>query len=1615
MGAGCRAAAVGASLLISLWSFALFPLSDTVRGATPAGGVVDFNTTWNASSSPYLLEGDLFVTANATLTVLAGVEVVASGDFGVYVGEGARLVVEGNVSAPVVFRAAADAIPSWQGIRLNATAAPSLLANASVEEAKVGVSVRANGSRLERVRLERNWKGVEVLNATGVALMRSVVRWNPAAGVVVDEGAWGNLIEASIFEGNNQTWAGGLFLPSSGGGNLVVRNTFRNQTVAIGLEATNETDPDRFFGNNLEGWVRDNTGLGVWNASYGLGGNYWSDYAGADYRGGPAQDAPPPDGIGDEPRKVTGAWGTGHDDRDWFPRMCPNLEAYPDPLEDVDPPSIGLLAAPAILEFTGPVTVTAAVSDAHPCLGGGYANVTAPDGSWVNGTMAPSGTNFTRTFTPSELGTYAIDLWVVDAAGNVAHANASVDVVDTTTPQVADLLGEALFLSPWTVLRVSARLTDNHRLASVAGNLTDPFGVETAFAPNPDVLPDRYAWAVMIRDPGTYAFCFSVVDSSGLPAAGCGNVTFVDVDPPWFTDLTVTPGVAEVPAPAVVEVIVFDNARHGLPWIAVEAPSGAQTNVTMAYYAGFRYHGWVPTPEVGTYAFTVRAADTSGNVGSVNGSFEARDTTPPQLVALVPAKAPAGATVALDGSGSGDNTGIVGAWWTFVYRGSPVNLSGFTANFTFDDPGAYVIDFAAVDAYGNAANVTAGLGIESDDPPAVAVVLEPPIAEVPASVLLAALVDDDFGVAEVWAAVDGPSPAVNLSMGWDAVTARYARLWTFTGLGAHTVTVWARDGAGQWASAAGAFTTTDATPPQILGISLAVQELPYANLLNISAQAVDNHRVAAGWAEVLAENGTSLANLTLADWLGDAWTASLLLHARGNFTVCVTVADTVGLTANTCAVVLVPDTRAPSVRFASVYPAVVDAGDAVSLTVVVDDNVAVAGLWVNVSGPENASLAPSAVQGLVYIYSYAANVLGAYTATAEVVDASGLTATAIATFTVVDVSPPRADAGPDIAVRFGDTAVLDGSASSDNSGVVNFTWSLPATLGGGTTYGPLISVPGAAVGTFPIILRVRDVVNLTADDTVLLTVYDDRPPSIANVTAPASVLLGQALSLVANATDDDRVAAVFLAVNGGSYAVNFTATWVGGEVWAANVTPPEPGAYAYRVAVRDASGNWATWDGGFAVLDLEAPTVSLSAPATARAHTVVLVTVIAADNDAVQGVWLHRLDPAGNSWNASMAFSGGTWALAFTANLTGTHALTAWVVDASGNVASAAMAVTVFDDIAPTILTLAAPAQLFTGESLALAVSVSDNYDPDALLSVRALLMPPGGPVTTLPLAFSGGAFTAQATVSVVGTWPYEVQVEDRAGNRATRQGSVLVLSVPDTTPPMIAGLAVNATVFEAFTTVRGSAAVSDDGGLAAVTATLAGPGVPGAVIALPTAGGPVAFSWNVTEAGTYEVRLHAQDLAGHTADLSSFLAVAVGQPPVANAGADRQVPVGSTVTLDGTNSTDDFGINTYQWSFTYAGSAVVLNGSVTNFTFEVAGKYTVRLIVFDAAGRSAKDVFILEIVAPGPPGGAQLGPPVWFAAAVVAVTVVIGVLLRTFLRRRRGREAEVLDESLRY
>jgi parallel beta-helix repeat protein len=154
---------------------------------------------------------------------------------------------------------------------------------------------------IEKNDLSRNTNsGMDLrFNCTGNEIINNTMEKNVVAGLTFMEDSGQNVILGNEIQSNGRY---GLQIQSRSNGNVIAFNNISESQTGIFLEASQ----NKIYGNRLIDNViqADDRGTNTWNRAYPLGGNLWSDYAGADEMSGVDQNVAGGDGFGDEPYSI---------------------------------------------------------------------------------------------------------------------------------------------------------------------------------------------------------------------------------------------------------------------------------------------------------------------------------------------------------------------------------------------------------------------------------------------------------------------------------------------------------------------------------------------------------------------------------------------------------------------------------------------------------------------------------------------------------------------------------------------------------------------------------------------------------------------------------------------------------------------------------------------------------------------------------------------------------------------------------------------------------------------------------------------------------------------------------------------------------------------------------------------------------------------------------------------------------------------------------------------------------------------------------------------------------------------------------------------------------------
>ncbi len=454
-----------------------------------------------------------------------------------------------------------------------------------------------------------------VVNATRLTIRDNVVRC-PEEGIYLSDasdvlvthnavvGAGAGLV---AFTATNVSWlandvvdlkqdplvkypTGSAFLLHETRDAVVRGNLFRSDSViALTLYLSSGVHVDH---NNIIGDIAtyDSPGPDAWDAGYPSGGNYWSDYAGADRCSGPLQtNCTGPDGFGDTPRSVFG------DTVDRYPLMDPLvlLNALPH-AELVATPAMGNLS-------TGFVFNASASKDAQdPTAALQVRWDWTDDGVWDTAWSTEQVT--THTF--GSAGSWTVRMALRDTDGLADEATVTV-VVDAAAPTVLLQLSGTLGEHGWYRSAVTADIRATDTVSGVASLRARLDAGPWYSVTQPFVLMD-----------GSHSLEYRATDRVGNTGPVEQLTIRVDTQTPAIQSLS--------PSGVLTNSVVM------ISWVARDDTSGVarfELSVDGSAYGDVGSTSDTLTLADGVHTVTLRVTDAAGNEVTTNTTFRV-DTNP---------------------------------------------------------------------------------------------------------------------------------------------------------------------------------------------------------------------------------------------------------------------------------------------------------------------------------------------------------------------------------------------------------------------------------------------------------------------------------------------------------------------------------------------------------------------------------------------------------------------------------------------------------------------------------------------------------------------------------------------------------------------------------------------------------------------------------------------------------------------------------------------------------------------------------------------------------------------------------------------------------------------------
>ncbi len=176
---------------------------------------------------------------------------------------------------------------------------------------------RSKNNTIKKNTVEKDFTGIIVDKSDNNKFIQNTVSYNYADGIFF-HASQRNIIDNNTFSSNDQS---GIYIHSAND------NTITNNTISFNddydIFLYKGCQDNTFYHNNIiDNWaLASDDGNNKWNASYPVGGNYWSGYGGEDNYSGPNQSQPGSDGIGDKNKSIPGGV-------DEYPLMNPAGSPY---------------------------------------------------------------------------------------------------------------------------------------------------------------------------------------------------------------------------------------------------------------------------------------------------------------------------------------------------------------------------------------------------------------------------------------------------------------------------------------------------------------------------------------------------------------------------------------------------------------------------------------------------------------------------------------------------------------------------------------------------------------------------------------------------------------------------------------------------------------------------------------------------------------------------------------------------------------------------------------------------------------------------------------------------------------------------------------------------------------------------------------------------------------------------------------------------------------------------------------------------------------------------------------------------------------------------------------
>ncbi|MFX1447712.1 MAG: hypothetical protein ACFFCG_06210 [Promethearchaeota archaeon] len=280
-------------------------------------------------------------------------------------------------------------------------------------------------------------------------------------------------------------------------------------------------------------------------------------------------------------------------------------------LQNTPPQFNNLLESSDPLEFGQQETFQVDVTDSQTSVSNVFIELEG-----INRTMSNLiGNTFEYNWTPSSIGMKNYIIYANDTDGSWNSTSGSINVIDTTLPNLSNLIEseDPLELGQTETIYINA--TDSSGISHV---LIDFSGVNNTMTKISDTTWEYNSW--IPTSTGVKAYTIYANDTEGNWNSINSDITVIDTIAPTYSDLIESADTLPLGQNETISINVYDTPGSGVNEVILEYDNVNHTMIFMGVNTWI-WSNWKPS-SIGIFNYNIYMKDNSNNLNSTSGSID---------------------------------------------------------------------------------------------------------------------------------------------------------------------------------------------------------------------------------------------------------------------------------------------------------------------------------------------------------------------------------------------------------------------------------------------------------------------------------------------------------------------------------------------------------------------------------------------------------------------------------------------------------------------------------------------------------------------------------------------------------------------------------------------------------------------------------------------------------------------------------------------------------------------------------------------------------------------------------------------------------------------------------